>query len=227
MRHCVAIVVLVLVVAACGDSDTTQTTAPPAQTTTSTATTTTVPPAPTTAPATTATTAAPTTTAQATTTSAVGKTTTTAAKTTTTAAATTTTVDVNALASYSGCTPGPGALPNGMWFGYVEAAGADSIEFDLACWFSGEPAVIASAQDGEESPPPNDYYVRNVNPALRTIPIDPTATVAWLADPGGPDLTPIPYADWLAARVTRSYQPGIIIEVTGGSSVFFQEQYVP
>ena len=54
----------------------------------------------------------------------------------------------------------------------------DGISFDLACWFSGE-AATAAAEDGEESPPPNDYYVRNQNAQLRELGVDPDTPVLW------------------------------------------------
>ena len=46
-----------------------------------------------------------------------------------------------------------------------------TVTFDLVQWFSGDAATKAAAEDGEESPPPNDYYIRNVNPRLRTLPV--------------------------------------------------------
>jgi hypothetical protein len=52
----------------------------------------------------------------------------------------------------------------------VNVAGR-TVTFDLIQWFEGEAAAKAAAEDGEESPPPNDYYTRNVNPRLRTLPI--------------------------------------------------------
>jgi hypothetical protein len=49
--------------------------------------------------------------------------------------------------------------------------GQQTITFDLIQFFTGEAATKAAAEDGEESPPPNDYYIRNVNPRLRTLPV--------------------------------------------------------
>ena len=148
------------------------------------------------------TTTSPPSSTLATTTTTESATTTTAAITTTTSAttttqATTTTVDTNALASGSGCTPGAGDLPDGEWFGLVDASPTD-IDFDLACWFTGDAAVLASAEDGEESPPPNDYYVRNVNPRHTHDSLAAAAQAAWLPNVGDPgsEVT-VPYADWL------------------------------
>lgn len=171
-----------------------------------------------------------TTQAQATTTQAQATTTTAMATTTSTAAVTTTeTIDTNSLAEGSGCTPGSDQpLPDGEWFGYVDEASASEIGFDLACWFTGDAAALAAAEDGEESPPPNDYYVRNVNPAVRAISVSGDATVIWLPNPGDPTTeAEIPYAEWITERDTREYQPGIWLTIEEGEVVEIQEQYVP
>ena len=155
---------------------------------------------------------------------------TTIASTTTTAAVTTTEpVDTNSLAEGSGCTPGSGEpLPDGEWFGYVDDTSADEIEFDLACWFTGDAAALAAAEDGEESPPPNDYYVRNVNPAVRLVSVSDDATVTWLTNPGDPSTEEeTSYADWTTGRDARDYQPGVWLTIEGDAVVEIREQYVP
>jgi len=203
---------LALIAGGCGGDDatteTTPTTAAPSTTTTPVTSTTETT---TTAPTTTSTTATTTTA-------------------TTTTAATTTTTDVNTLAEGSGCTPGTDQLDDGIWFGYVDVAGVSDFEFDLACWFSGDAAVRASAEDGEESPPPNDYYVRNENPALRTITTNETTEVSWLPDNGDPSTqTTISYQEWLNGRESRdtAFAPGVWVTIRGGQATFIEEQYVP
>ena len=56
---------------------------------------------------------------------------------------------------------------------YLKSVDPDrpTITFDLIQFFTGEAATKAAAEDGEESPPPNDYYIRNVNSRLRTLPV--------------------------------------------------------
>jgi len=157
---------------------------------------------------------------------------TTEAPTTSAAPATTaptTTPDTNSLAEGSGCSPGTtDSLPDGEWFGYVSDATRDDLEFDLACWFTGDAAAQAAAEDGEESPPPNDYYVRNVNPALRTLGVEAAAVVSWLPSPGDPSTeTTIAFADWVSDRTTRGFQPGVWITIAGGTVTEVREQYVP
>jgi hypothetical protein len=208
-------VAVALIAAGCGDDESASTTSPP--TTTQAPVTTTTP----------MTTTSPTTTAATTTTSPA--TTTTAAPSTTAAPTTTSAPDTNSLADGSGCTPGtPDSLPDGEWFGYVDDATSSSLDFDLACWFTGDAAVLASAEDGEESPPPNDYYVRNVNPALRTLAVAADAEVAWLPNPADPSTeATAAYVDWLSARTGRAFQPGVWLTIAGGAIEQIREQYVP
>jgi hypothetical protein len=192
-------VVLALVIAACGDdvTDTTSTTTGPT------------------------TTVAPTTTEAPTTT--VPPATTTSASTTTSESES----DTNDLASGSGCTPGGGPLPDGEWFGLVTSRADDSIEFDLACWFTGDAATQAAAEDGEESPPPNDYYVRNANPETREVPVATGAEVVFYPDGDPNNEETIAYADWAARVDQRGYELGVWLEVEEGSITEIREQWVP
>ena len=142
---------------------------------------------------------------------------------------TTSSIPTNELASGSGCTPGtPETLPDGRWYGLiVEAAGTD-IAFDLACWFSGDAAIVAAAEDGAESPPPNDYHVRNNSSRVRTLTVAPGADVSWLANPGDPATAEvIEFPTWLVDRQDRFHQPAVWLTVEGGVVTGIEEQYVP
>ena len=196
------LVVVTLLVACSSDDGITATTGPPDATTTPLeSTTTTTPPDATT-------TTSPTTTAPVTTTSGP---------------------DSNSLAEGSGCTPGTtDGLPDGEWFGYVEDATRNELDFDLACWFTGENAAQAAGEDGEESPPPNDYYVRNANAAIRTLALGAGAGVTWMPNPGDPSTEEtVAYDDWLNERTDRSYQPGVWLTIADGAIIEIREQYVP
>jgi hypothetical protein len=52
-----------------------------------------------------------------------------------------------------------------------------TITFDLIQWYMGEGAAREAARDHQESPPPNDHYIRNVNPRLRTLPVRSDAPI--------------------------------------------------
>jgi hypothetical protein len=110
----------------------------------------------------------------------------------------------------------------------VSTATTDQLDFDLACWFTGDPAAAAATEDGEESPPPNDYYVRNANPAIRTLAVASGAEVSWLPNTGDPSTEElVTYAAWLTGRSGRAYQPGAWLVIEDGAIVEIQEQYVP
>ncbi len=210
---------LLLVAAACtspagGSSDTTQ--PPPA---TTAAPTTTATPTTTAAPTTTTTTttAAPTTTS----------TTTTTTSTTTTTTTTSTAPPTNDRAEGSGCTPGAGPLPDGTWYGIIVDHAADEFDFDLACFFTGEAAIDAAAEDGAE-PPANDIYVRNVNPTLRTIAADSDTPVVWFPNFGDPTTeATTTYAEYVVAISDRGFTPGVWLEIDGGELTEIREQWVP
>jgi hypothetical protein len=92
----------------------------------------------------------------------------------------------------SGCSPGAGDLPDGVWFGWIEAAEPGSIDFDLACLWPGrlEPAAGNDAS-----------VIRTVTVAASTLvytgPGDPVTYSAWSGDltpadnaPGLPESLP-------------------------------------
>ena len=162
------------------------------------------------------------------------ETTTTATSTTTPAPTTTSPPDESTTTSPSadaaegsGCTPGTDDLPDGTWFGLVVSTEEALIEFDLACWFTGEASIVAAAEDGEESPPPNDYYVRNLNTLTRSVTVADNANVVWYTsgDPNSDETGS--FAQWLAATQDRGFELGVWLEVENGEIISIQEQWVP
>lgn len=129
----------------------------------------------------------------------------------------------------SGCTPGSDdTLPDGYWFGYASSREADSFSFDLACWYTGEDATAAASEDGAESPPPNDYHIRNDSPAERFLIPAPDAMVRFLANPGDPaTVETIDYPTWVSVAPDRSFEPGVWVEISDGLVVMIDEQYQP
>ncbi len=136
-------------------------------------------------------------------------------------------LDTNERASGSGCTPDTQELPDGRWFGFATGVSDTNVTFDLACWFSGSAAADAAAEDGEESPPPNDYYIRNTNDQLRTIPASGSTSVTWLPTADPADAATSSYAEWVEVWPTRSYLPGLWLDIEGGEITLIEEQYVP
>ena len=79
----------------------------------------------------------------------------------------------------------PVVLVDGRHPVYLRTVDPDrrTITLDLIQFYWGDDATREAAKDHKESPPPNDYYIRNVNPRLRTLPVraDATITVNTLA----------------------------------------------
>lgn len=161
------------------------------------------------------TTSAVTTTPSTVTTTVSPGTSTTILATTTTTQRPTTTVPEGP--SGSGCTQGDATfLPEGEWFGHVVSASGTAIEFDLACWFTGEAAAIAAAEDGEESPPPNDYYVRNDDPLVRSLPVSPDVEVTWYPTGDPTSEVTVAFSEWIDGVTTRGLSFGVWLEVIDG-----------
>jgi hypothetical protein len=75
----------------------------------------------------------------------------------------------------------PPELEDGRHFGYLQAARVTAepreVVFDLAQFLTGEEANAAAEERDFESPVPNDYFVVDDNPRLRTVPISPKLTI--------------------------------------------------
>ncbi len=52
-----------------------------------------------------------------------------------------------------------------------------TIVIDVVQYFTGAEAATAASQDGKESPPPNDYYIRNSSRQLRRLAVLPSARI--------------------------------------------------
>jgi hypothetical protein len=68
----------------------------------------------------------------------------------------------------SGCSPGPGLLPDGVWFGYVSEWSTSQIAFDLACWWDDPEAEVQAAAHGEMY---SNFYISNDNTDVRLEPV--------------------------------------------------------
>ena len=87
----------------------------------------------------------------------------------------------------------PVVLVDGRHTVYLKAVDASdkTIRFDLIQFYGGDEALREAAKDHPEASPdevrfwvPNDFYIRNVNPRLRTLPVRSDApitviTLAW------------------------------------------------
>jgi hypothetical protein len=107
----------------------------------------------------------------------------------------------------------------------VDVAGR-TVTVDLVQWFTGEAAAKAATEDGEESPPPNDYYVRNVNPRLRTLPLATDARLTLTGQTtgqGGSDPVQVDLATIRASGRDHLFWA----TVQNGRILRLEEQYLP
>ena len=123
------------------------------------------------------------------------------------------------------------ALADGRYFAFlksVDVAGRKA-SVDIAQFLTGEAANKAATEDGEESPPPNDYYIRNASKAVRVVGVASSATlcVGKTAGDVDNDVTDLPGVQ--AAIESYGYDTGILIwiEVHGGAIVRIDRQFVP
>jgi hypothetical protein len=127
----------------------------------------------------------------------------------------------------------PVVLADGRHPVYLKTVDPDrpTITFDLIQFFTGEAATKAAAEDGEESPPPNDYYIRNVNNRLRTLPVasDAPITVNVLAaqSTGSSTKDVSVTVDELASYFPNSGTAPFWITVEQGQVTKIAQQFLP
>jgi hypothetical protein len=106
-----------------------------------------------------------------------------------------------------------------------------TVTFDLIQFFTGDAATRAAAEDGEESPPPNDYYIRNVNSRLRTLPVQDGAPITvnvLAAQETGSSTKDVPVTlAKLAGYFPNSGTPPFWITVAQGQVTRMAQQYLP
>ncbi|SRR6266498_2134448 len=133
-----------------------------------------------------------------------------------------------ALATTSGTTTShPVVLADGRHPVLLKTIDPDqqTITFDLIQWYHGDDATREAAKDHQESPPPNDYYIRNVSPRLRTLPVRAAATITANQVAGSNQNVPVTLAR--LATLTRTYSPTFWITVRHDQVVMISEQWVP
>ena len=96
----------------------------------------------------------------------------------------------------------------------------------------------AAAEDGAESPPPNDYYIRNLDPTVLVWPVDPEVEVTsvWYHYDATQELAsrPITYEE-LVEALTGEVDDSLLamrfdpwwVTIDDGVVTAIDEQYVP
>jgi hypothetical protein len=127
----------------------------------------------------------------------------------------------------------PATLADGRHPVYLKTVdpAQQTITFDLIQFFTGEAATEAAAEDGKESPPPNDYYIRNVNPRLRTLPVRPgapiTVNVLAAGSTGSATKDVSVTLEELAGYFPNSGTPPFWITVDQGQVTKIAQQFLP
>ncbi len=134
-------------------------------------------------------------------------------------------------------------LEDGLYIGYITAisteglTGGPEIQFDLGVWFDGDEADAMAAEDGEESPRPNGYYIRNLDPSHLLIEVSSTVRVSsiwYFYHESELERRPVGFAEIVAAMNPPIDDTGAIlraspwwITITDGRVVAIDEQYIP
>ncbi len=127
----------------------------------------------------------------------------------------------------------PVVLVDGRHPATIKAVDADrrTITIDVIQLYFGEQAAIEAAKDHQESPPPNDTYIRNVNPRLRTLPVRRDAIITCntlTAGYTGSATKNIQVPLWrLAIVLPRGGAGPFWITVRHGQVTRIAEQYMP
>jgi hypothetical protein len=103
--------------------------------------------------------------------------------------------------------------------------GRGTVTFDLVQYFRDEAATREAAKDHQESPPPNDSYMRNVNPRLRTLPVGAAAVITANQLAGSNENVPVSLGR--LASLTRAGSGVFWLTVRGGQIVQIGEQWSP
>jgi hypothetical protein len=103
--------------------------------------------------------------------------------------------------------------------------GQGTVTFDLVQYFRDEAATREAAKDHQESPPPNDSYMRNVNPRLRTLPVGVGADITANQLAGSNENVPVSLGR--LASLTRAGSGVFWLTVRGGQIVQIGEQWSP
>ncbi|HEY6629066.1 MAG TPA: hypothetical protein VI193_08815 [Acidimicrobiia bacterium] len=112
----------------------------------------------------------------------------------------------------SGCSPGPGPLTDGIWFGYIAARRSDAIDFDLACLL------------------PNDWVdveMVNSSAALRTLPVegDLLVTQMIVSEFESESFAGTLYRDWGAEWCSVTGTCAVWIRIEGGRVIYIAEEF--
>lgn len=124
-------------------------------------------------------------------------------------------------------------IEDGRHFVFVKRAKDGGVTFDLAYLLTGKDAEQAAKDAGEELPVPNDYFIVNDNPKLRTVPVaDGAKVMVYDWSKCCDSYTSITYDEFAGyiASPTNDFHGTLSpywLRVQGGQIVKIEEQYLP
>lgn len=130
-----------------------------------------------------------------------------------------------------GTTTAGAALEDGRHFGFLQSLdlGGRTIAFDLAEFYTGDEANAEALADGvisEGESVDDDYYIRNVNPLVRVVPLGSDVGVLIVDCSGSGCVTTGGVLEDLQALAETRPVP-VWIQVDSGGVVAIEEQYQP
>jgi hypothetical protein len=131
--------------------------------------------------------------------------------------------------------PSPvGGLADGRYFVYAKkVTGGSSLTFVVAQFLTGKAAADAATAHGDESPPPNDYYIVHDNKKRSTYPISTAVVVRYIPMANCCNLKLGNFSAWSEAvngTAMTDYSGKNApwwITISSGSIVKIQQQFLP
>lgn len=113
--------------------------------------------------------------------------------------------------------------------GAEDNAGEITLSLDYAQFLTGAAAAKAAKAAGDESPPPNDYYITNVNPKVRDLKIAPGATfvLAYSSPSDTKTLSAGQFYDVIVNNSDGKAGAGYWFDVVGDTVTGGEEQWTP
>lgn len=134
-------------------------------------------------------------------------------------------------ASGSGCYPGPGDLPDGIWYGYLLDRDGPTIDFDLNCMYFGEAAWAFAEESSTDAD--SDMVIVGHDTVIRTLNVAGDATV-WMVvgDASEGRHEPFSFAgEWTGAESSYASCPGeacpVWVYINDGLVDAIVQQYLP
>jgi hypothetical protein len=121
-----------------------------------------------------------------------------------------------------------GVLADGRYFAELVAVDPDGrVTFDVMQWLSGEAARRAWQEANPQDPdgPPNDYYIVNDNPGLRTMTVSDDIRVELVDMNNVPHGIAVPFAELPVAKA--QHHDLFWLTITAGKIAVMEEQYTP